>query len=93
MGTLDSMMRETVNRNLLRHAVGRAITCPRCDDILDATRAVLVTGPRAAWVGCAPCWGRSPFLWDAGDWSVLDGRVLFRILPRARRARRPRRSA
>jgi hypothetical protein len=30
-----------INRNLLRHAVGQAIFCPSCSDVMDYRRAVL----------------------------------------------------
>lgn len=80
-------MRDIINRNLLKHAVGRAITC-QCGDILDATRAVLLTSPTQAWIGCVACWGRGPFTMDARGWSVLDGRVLFARPARVARRRR-----
>lgn len=80
----------TVSRNLLRYAVGQQMFCRHnaCETLLDAAKAVLVTGPRGAWVGCAACWGKGPFLSDDGRWSVLDGRLLF-----ARRSRRARKVA
>lgn len=79
----------TVSRNVLRYAVGRQIFCRHnaCDTLLDAEKAVLVTGPSGAWVGCISCWGRGPFLMDSGRWSVLDGRILF-ARQRSRRARK-----
>lgn len=82
------MMRVTVNRNLLKHACGTAMFCPQCQGILDAPRAVLITGPRGAWISCAGCWGKGPFQMDRAGWSVLDGRILFARAPRARRARK-----
>lgn len=36
-------MQTTINRNLLRYAVQRAITCPRCSRILDVRSAVSLT--------------------------------------------------
>jgi hypothetical protein len=82
------VMRDIVNRNLLKYAAGTAVTCRGCDDIMDAARTVVVTSPSRTWVGCARCWGRGPFCWDAGDWSVLDGRVIFATITRTRRPRR-----
>jgi hypothetical protein len=37
------MLEATLHRNLLKHAVGRAITCPKCANIMDFRRAVLFT--------------------------------------------------
>lgn len=40
--TLTDRMTATLNGNLVRYAVSRAIFCPGCENILDCRRAVLV---------------------------------------------------
>jgi hypothetical protein len=85
-------MRRTLNRNLLAYACARAITCPACGEVLDQSRAVLVTGPHGAWIGCTRCWAKGPFCWESSGWSVLDGRLLF-ATPRRVRSRRGRTGA
>lgn len=38
---MEYTMQAVLNRNLLKYAVQTAITCPKCRQILDVTRAVL----------------------------------------------------
>lgn len=54
-------MARTVNRNLLKYAVGRAMFCPSCETIMDYRRAVLITVMRgndtlATKCLCTKCW-------------------------------------
>ena len=72
-------MQTIVNQNLLRYAVGRAITCPRCNQVLDVARAVNVGHATGSKTTCATCFDAavaavSP---DLSRYEVLDGRVLF----------------
>jgi hypothetical protein len=92
MDQFGSFMRRTAYRNLLRYAVGHAIHCPKCDSIMDATRAVYAEDePRQArTVQCFGCWGRAPMLGKFGSVLVLDGRLLF---PGGAIARRNRKKA
>jgi len=77
--------RTTVQRNLLKYAAGTAITCPKCGDILDCKRTVLIdiTGDRPrTQVMCTTCWGMAPHvmrqhLIGGGVMDVLDGRILW----------------
>jgi len=42
MNEIESFLRPNLERQLLKYAVGRAITCPYCGNILDVREAVLV---------------------------------------------------
>lgn len=92
----DPNLVSTVRRNLLRWAVGQAITCRYCRNIMDCANAVLVTGPpedKSVWLGCATCWGQGAHTWEQGGWCVLDGRTLFpqpKRWPPAARVKSPR---
>ena len=80
----------TVERNLLKHAVGLRIFCPNCEQIMDVRRAVLASilvAPNhrntREHVCCAECWDRlRPTIegllkTSGGTLEVIDGRVLF----------------
>lgn len=48
-------MQRTVNRNLLRHAAGTALFCPKCENLLDwRTTAIISLGPNSSTV-CTSC--------------------------------------
>lgn len=76
-----------ITRNLLRHAVGQAIWCPRCREILDVRRAVLVeigkNGRCEIAIQCADCWDemaeRVRAIVVRGDLTLelTDGREIF----------------
>ena len=74
-------LERTLQRNLLKHAVGQHITCRGCGGILDAATVVVIsngaksTRPLSVTL-CAECWGAPP-METAGPVEVLDGRVLF----------------
>ena len=54
-----SPLERKVNRGILEHAVGRAITCPAgsCGKVLDARDAVLITATATgdAGIACGKC--------------------------------------
>lgn len=50
-------MSARINIDLVRYAVGRAITCPRCHQVLDTGSAMLVERGDKVTVICKPCWG------------------------------------
>lgn len=55
----SSFMQDVVQRELLRYAVGRAITCD-CGKILDMNDAVLYAPDEGKTaVGCGHCWDAS----------------------------------
>lgn len=80
-------MEQTINRNLLRYAVQQAMFCPRCQRVLDMTRAVNVditsgteTASKTLCTGCYDA--AAPRLQAIATeknlrLDVLDGRVLF----------------
>lgn len=74
--TIDSMMRDTVNRNLLKYAAGRVMFCPYCNTVLDCRTTVIVsTTDGKESVLCARCfdaWGDKPAFT-----GVVDGRQLW----------------
>lgn len=81
-----STLQTTVNQNLLRYAVGRAIFCPgpKCGQILDVRRAVLVTvthGEQEVFCKalCHPCAAIVSDRAEQHGWEVeaLDGAALF----------------
>lgn len=82
MDVLDGA-RLTVTRNLLKWAVGKQILCPRCQDILDAKRAVMCerANQGGTIIQCSRCWDKFQ---ENGE--VTDGRVLW---PRAPRVKKP----
>jgi hypothetical protein len=98
-------METTINRNLLLHAVGRAITCPQCASrhVLDAPASVLVTltpttsdpalNTTREYVMCGQYWDTVKHamfdIWGS-QVSVLDGRELFPAPATSRRKPRPR---
>lgn len=51
---LDDRMTATLNGNLVRYAVSRAIFCPGCESILDCRRAVLILDR----IVCERCFAR-----------------------------------
>lgn len=61
-GVTGGPVERTVNRNLLRYAVQRAIFCPRCQRILDMRRAVLLIFWKESEAKelcvCRPCYGQ-----------------------------------
>lgn len=83
------VLEDTLNHELLCYAVGRALFCPDCNRVLDASGAVLVTardsGPDAPAPGiaCADCWDAYRANLRAVDETallarcdILDGREL-----------------
>jgi hypothetical protein len=73
MDVLDGM-KLTAQRNLVKWAAGKAMFCPRCQDILDCKRTVVVDEK----VLCAKCWDSKPACFELKEGvEVLDGRVLF----------------
>lgn len=73
----------TVTRNLLKYAVGRAITC-RCGQIMDAKKAVLVDTTAV----CSQCYDQVKDRIPAGT-EVVDGRVLWARAPRVKKPAAP----
>lgn len=73
MDVLDGV-KLTVTRNMLKWAVGKQITCPRCQDILDAKRAVMCERDNQGGtiIQCARCWDAHH---EPGE--VTDGRKLW----------------
>lgn len=56
-------MKRTINRNMLKYAAGRAITCSGCDQIMDWTRTAIVTverdgNPVSSKAICVSCFDR-----------------------------------
>ena len=75
---IDGMVGE-LNRQLLRYAVGRAISCPGCKTILDERSAVLVTVGKTSVVQCGDCHDETVHKLDTRGVSllaedVIDGR-------------------
>jgi hypothetical protein len=69
---------QSLNRQLVKYAVSRLITCPHCGDILDqASTVVLTHGDFASAAMCAECYGHPIGSFRAGAVEVLDGRALF----------------
>ncbi|MDG4796950.1 hypothetical protein [Micromonospora sp. WMMD1082] len=56
-----------VNREVLRHAVMRAITCSRSGRVLDVARAVLVTMVKGD--------SRSAFVLDGAAWDEVESEL------------------
>lgn len=64
-----SFLERHLNRQLLRHAAGSAIFCPRCQVIMDCTRTVVATVHRQlagqpdecvqSFTQCAVCWDKA----------------------------------
>ena len=72
-------LRAQLEGELLRWAVGRAITCPYCGDILDCRRAVLAdSASGGSTVACVACWDKAKeyVLARVPDVEVTDGREL-----------------
>lgn len=81
-----SPLQTTVNRNLVKYAVGLAIFCPRCENILDAKRAVVFPNSKGNnQVACGPCFDKADtgLVHGAMGGIVQDGRVLWARAPRA----------
>lgn len=66
---VDPILREHLNRNLLKYAAGYNVTCPACGSIMDCKRTVIlsVSGvpegkqaeePVREFVQCAKCWDK-----------------------------------
>lgn len=75
-GIIDSLMQETIHRNLLKYAAGRAIFCPGCGKVLDCRDTVTathMTGGQA--VMCGKCWDRKAELYAFSE--IVDGRKLW----------------
>lgn len=48
-------MQSVINRNLLKHAAGTALFCPKCENLLDwRTTAIISLGPNSSTV-CTKC--------------------------------------
>ena len=76
---IDGMVGE-LNRQLLRYAVGRAISCPGCKTILDERSTVLVTVGKTSVVQCGECHDETVHKLDTRGVSlladdVIDGRA------------------
>ena len=74
-------LRAQLEGELLRWAVGRAITCPYCGAILDCRRAVLADSPsQGSTVACVACWDKAKdhVLATIPDLEVTDGRDIPR---------------
>lgn len=81
-------MQETINKNMLRHHVSTAMFCPKCETVLDVSRAVSIDRMKdgeleRTYILCAKCWDEVKLaLNDAMRESgrtleVTDGRELF----------------
>ncbi len=72
------LLRAHLEGEILRHAVGRAILCPVCGDVLDCRGAVLVETDQDIAVVCCRCWDRtrSHVFRKHPDAEVTDGREL-----------------
>ena len=69
---IDGMVGE-LNRQLLRYAVGRAISCPGCKAILDERSAVLVTVGKTSVVQCGECHDKTVHKLEYA-WRIAVGR-------------------
>lgn len=89
-------MKNQIDKNLLKHHVMTAITCPQCTKILDMRRAVSVDlmkdgDLKRTWILCSDCWDKKKLaLRDVATQSghsleALDGRELFG--PKVRRGK------
>lgn len=77
-GIIDSLMQETIHRNLLKYAAGRAIFCPHCDTILDCRSTVVATRDTREYVMCARCWdSKVDQAGKAACSEIVDGRELW----------------
>lgn len=82
------MMKTEARRSILRYAVGRAMFCAGCRNVLDVSSAVYAEDEgRVITVLCCGCWGRNPMIVESGSVTVLDGRLLY-APKRARRSTR-----
>jgi len=72
-----NLMEETINKELLRHAVSVKMFCPSCRTILDVQRAVMATRGAVSGVACVDCWTKHSTGRDLTGIEVLDGRELF----------------
>lgn len=68
---------QTIARNLVKHAAGTAIFCPRCETILDCKTTVVLSDKTKTLVLCSCCYGRGPGNIKAGSVEVWDGRALW----------------
>ena len=76
-GAIESFLRPQLEGELLRWAVGRAITCPGCGRVLDCRRAVLADSPsQGSAVACSECWDKAKahVLARVPHLEVTDGR-------------------
>lgn len=79
--TIESFLRPQLDKQLLRWAVGREISCRGCGAILDVRRAVLADSPTVgSVVVCGTCWDKAGEHVRATcpDVEVTDGRKLGR---------------
>lgn len=65
-------MRTTIARNVLKHAVGRALFCPTCSGSLDYRKAVLFENG----VACGSCWDKIRTRLDAKHGPAFVGERL-----------------
>lgn len=57
MDILKDMLKKTLERNLLKYSAGRAICCPRCNQIADYRSWVIWDSPAGqTGANCADCW-------------------------------------
>ena len=84
---IENTLKTTANRNLLRYAVGHAIFCPSCRNILDYRRAVLAGNDNFNAVLCTECWDKAVDRLKANGHTaediankidVIDGRTFGR---------------
>ena len=85
---LLSPLTRTLHRNLLRWAAGNTLQCPKCRQVLDCRRTVIVTLKQGKVekerVICSACWdsARTGFTSTAKaagfQVEALDGREVFR---------------
>lgn len=74
--SLGSGMVDQVTRGILAHAVGRAICCPQCGNILDVKRAVLVEYKGRNGIACASCFDRCAAKGIPEGAEIIDGRLI-----------------
>jgi DNA-directed RNA polymerase subunit RPC12/RpoP len=90
---IESPMVRTLNRNLLKWAAGRAIFCPRCGDVMDCRRTMVIgtdspEGQHEEHVRCVDCGDKILAMIGQTDFTlgdVVDGRIVF---ARAKRSRK-----
>lgn len=77
MEALMDMFERTIARNLVKYAAGTAIFCPRCGDVMDCKRTIVLSDGKREVVMCDKCYGRAPGNVKSGSITLYDGRVLW----------------